>query len=83
MKLQEELNRLKGDAEGIDEAKVRSILLKEYNIEIGAGLGDLAGKVWRVGLMGTSCNKRNVILFLSLLYTILKSMGVDVKEGLY
>ncbi len=37
---------------GVDEAKVRKVLLEEYNIEIGAGLGDLAGKIWRICLMG-------------------------------
>jgi alanine-glyoxylate transaminase/serine-glyoxylate transaminase/serine-pyruvate transaminase len=46
--------------EGIDEAKVRTSLLNDYHIEIGAGLGELAGKVWRVGLMGYSSNEENV-----------------------
>ena len=46
--------------EGIDEAKVRSSLLNDYNIEIGAGLGELAGKVWRIGLMGYSSNEKNI-----------------------
>ena len=38
--------------DGVDEAGVRKALLDEFNIEIGAGLGPLAGKIWRVGLMG-------------------------------
>jgi alanine-glyoxylate transaminase/serine-glyoxylate transaminase/serine-pyruvate transaminase len=38
--------------DGVDEAAVRKLLLEEYSIEIGAGLGPLAGKIWRVGLMG-------------------------------
>ena len=67
--------------DGVDEARVRSSLLNHYNIEIGAGLGDLSGKVWRIGLMGASCTQRNVVLFLSALYTILKGMGADVKPG--
>lgn len=46
--------------EGIDEAKVRFLLLNDYNIEIGAGLGELAGKVWRIGLMGYSSNEDNI-----------------------
>ena len=46
--------------EGIDEAKVRLSLLNDYNIEIGAGLGELAGKVWRIGLMGYSSNDENI-----------------------
>jgi alanine-glyoxylate transaminase/serine-glyoxylate transaminase/serine-pyruvate transaminase len=46
--------------EGVDEANVRSRLLNEFNIEIGAGLGELAGKVWRIGLMGYSSNEENI-----------------------
>ncbi len=46
--------------EGINEAKVRTSLLNDYNIEIGAGLGELAGKVWRIGLMGYSSNEENI-----------------------
>jgi len=46
--------------EGVDEAVVRGSLLNDHNIEIGAGLGPLAGKVWRVGLMGESSNPGNV-----------------------
>jgi alanine-glyoxylate transaminase / serine-glyoxylate transaminase / serine-pyruvate transaminase len=46
--------------EGIDEASVRMSLLNDYNIEIGAGLGELAGKVWRIGLMGYSSNNENI-----------------------
>ena len=44
----------------IDEASIRKTLLNQYNIEVGAGLGDLAGKVWRIGLMGESCQMANV-----------------------
>ena len=46
--------------EGDDDATIRAKLLKDYNIEIGAGLGPLAGKIWRIGLMGQSSNKRNI-----------------------
>jgi alanine-glyoxylate transaminase/serine-glyoxylate transaminase/serine-pyruvate transaminase len=56
---------------GVDEPGVRGRLLKEYNIEIGGGLGELKGKVWRVGLMGFSSRPENVILFLSALQRIL------------
>lgn len=45
--------------QGADDAKVRSHLLNNFGIEIGAGLGPLAGKIWRVGLMGYSCTKEN------------------------
>lgn len=46
--------------EGVDDAAVRSALLADYNLEIGAGLGALAGKVWRIGLMGSASTQRNV-----------------------
>ena len=48
--------------DGVDEPTVRMHLLDEYNIEIGAGLGPLAGKIWRVGLMGASSAPRLVLL---------------------
>jgi alanine-glyoxylate transaminase/serine-glyoxylate transaminase/serine-pyruvate transaminase len=48
--------------EGIDEAAVRTHLLETFNIEIGAGLGPLAGKIWRVGLMGASSSPRLIVL---------------------
>ena len=57
--------------EAVDELKVRSRLLNEYNIEIGGGLGELKGRVWRVGLMGYSSRPENVLLFLSALDRIL------------
>ena len=67
--------------EGVTDARVRSTLLNDFKIELGAGLGELAGKVWRVGLMGSSCTSRNIFLFLSSLYTILKKEGADVRNG--
>jgi len=67
--------------EGAEDAKVRKALLNDFGIEIGAGLGALAGKVWRVGLMGHSSTRKNVILFLSALTAILKAQGVSVKSG--
>ena len=57
--------------EGVDDAAVRGRLLKEYHIEIGGGLGELKGKVWRVGLMGASSTRSNVITFLGALKAIL------------
>lgn len=59
--------------EGIDDATVRSTLLNDYNLEIGAGLGVLAGKVWRIGLMGFSSRKENIILCTSALKEIFES----------
>jgi alanine-glyoxylate transaminase / serine-glyoxylate transaminase / serine-pyruvate transaminase len=46
--------------EGVDDAAARSRLLNEFNLEIGAGLGALAGKIWRIGLMGASASRNNV-----------------------
>ena len=57
--------------EGADDMKVRKSLLNDFGIEIGGGLGDLAGKIWRVGLMGHSSNRKNVFLFLSSLEAVL------------
>lgn len=58
---------------GVDEAKVRKILLEEYNIEIGAGLGDLAGKIWRIGLMGYTSTEQNINTFVSAIKDILEN----------
>lgn len=56
---------------GVDEALVRSRLLNEYNIEIAGGLGELKGKVWRVGLMGYSARRENVAVLIEALRRIL------------
>jgi len=53
--------------EGADEAAVRKRLLTDFNIEIGAGLGPLKGKIWRVGLMGETSSRQNVESFLTAL----------------
>ena len=66
---------------GVDEAVVRRKLINDYNIEIGAGLGDLQGKVWRIGLMGESARESNVFAFLSALERILPDQGYDVAYG--
>jgi alanine-glyoxylate transaminase/serine-glyoxylate transaminase/serine-pyruvate transaminase len=66
---------------GIDDATVRSRLLNEYQLEIGAGLGDLAGKVWRIGLMGHACNQRNVLFCLGALDAILGNMKAPIHAG--
>ena len=67
--------------EGVDEALVRSRLLTEFNLEIGAGLGTLAGKVWRIGLMGHSSRAENIFLCLGALEAVLSDMGADIKTG--
>jgi alanine-glyoxylate transaminase/serine-glyoxylate transaminase/serine-pyruvate transaminase len=66
---------------GIDEAKVRQRLLREFNMEIGAGLGPLAGKIWRVGLMGASSTPALLVLFLGALEHILHGMGHESAGG--
>lgn len=63
---------------GVDDAAARKALLEEFNLEIGAGLGALAGKVWRIGLMGHASRKENVILCLSAIEAVL---GDAVNKG--
>ncbi|MGB0467876.1 MAG: pyridoxal-phosphate-dependent aminotransferase family protein [Pontibacterium sp.] len=67
--------------EGVDEAEVRSRLLADYSLEIGAGLGSLAGKVWRIGLMGTASNRRNVMFCLAALENTLTAMDAPITKG--
>jgi len=67
--------------QGVDEAQVRRTLLNEFGIEIGAGLGPLAGKIWRFGLMGYSCRPDNVMLCLSALGSVLSDMGLPIHVG--
>ena len=67
--------------EGADDAAVRSRLLNEFNLEIGAGLGALAGKVWRIGLMGHSSNMKNVLFCLSALNIVLSDMGAQIEKA--
>ncbi len=66
--------------EGINDATVRSTLLNEYGIEIGGGLGKFKGRVWRIGLMGYTSKKENVMLFLSALEDILTYLGYKINE---
>ena len=56
---------------GYTEANIRARLLNEYGVEIGGGLGEFAGKVWRIGLMGHTARQRNVTLLLGALREIL------------
>ncbi len=67
--------------EGVDEAAVRSTLLKDYSLEIGAGLGPMAGKIWRIGLMGYASNAKNVLLCLGALEAVLGGMGASITTG--
>lgn len=58
--------------DGVDEPTIRRRLLDDYGIEVGAGLGPLAGKIWRVGLMGSGSTRANVTFFLSALSEALR-----------
>jgi alanine-glyoxylate transaminase/serine-glyoxylate transaminase/serine-pyruvate transaminase len=64
---------------GVDEAAIRARLLNEFNLEIGAGLGDMAGKIWRIGLMGYSAKQENVDYCLKALKACLPSASTTGK----
>jgi alanine-glyoxylate transaminase / serine-glyoxylate transaminase / serine-pyruvate transaminase len=66
---------------GISEAEVRKALLAEFNLEIGGGLGPVKGKVWRIGLLGESATRANVLLLLSALESVLARQGVRCAPG--
>jgi alanine-glyoxylate transaminase/serine-glyoxylate transaminase/serine-pyruvate transaminase len=67
--------------DGVDEAAVRRVLLEEFSIEIGAGLGPLAGRIWRVGLMGAGSSSQLILLFLSALERALRAQAYPVTPG--
>lgn len=66
--------------DGVDEAAVRQRLLQQFGIEIGAGLGPLAGRIWRVGLMGEGSSLANVFLFLSAFESVLRACGLPLDS---
>lgn len=67
--------------DGVDEAAVRAHLLSKFDLEIGAGLGPLAGQVWRIGLMGHAARAENVVLCLSALEDALTLQQVRIERG--
>jgi len=67
--------------EGVDDARVRGRLLADFDLEIGAGLGALAGRTWRIGLMGYASRQRNVVFCLNALEAVLKQEGFRVEGG--
>ena len=67
--------------DGVDEAAVRKQLLQQFDIEVGAGLGPLAGKIWRVGLMGASSTPAIILLFLGAFESVLRAQGAAVPRG--
>jgi alanine-glyoxylate transaminase/serine-glyoxylate transaminase/serine-pyruvate transaminase len=66
---------------GIDEGEVRRALLTQYDLEIGAGLGPLKGKVWRVGLMGHTARREHVVAFLGAFEEVLARLGAPIERG--
>ncbi len=66
---------------GADDVATRKMLLERFGIEIGGGLGEFKGRVWRIGLMGYSCRANNVLLFLAALEQCLLAQGVRITEG--
>ncbi|MFZ5945534.1 MAG: pyridoxal-phosphate-dependent aminotransferase family protein [Bacillota bacterium] len=68
--------------EGVDDVSVRKYLLNRFNIEIGGGLGEGKGKVWRIGTMGYTCNEQNVLLLLTALESALKAQNYNIESGI-
>ncbi|CAM4516798.1 (S)-ureidoglycine-glyoxylate aminotransferase [Paenibacillus endophyticus] len=66
---------------GVDGESVRSMLLDHYGIEIASSFGPLKGKIWRIGTMGYSCSKRNVLLTLGALEAVLLRHGHSLEAG--
>jgi len=67
--------------EGVNDARVRGILLEDFNIEIAGGLGAFAGRMWRIGVMGYSASEANVVLVLAALEHALRAEGCRVDGG--
>lgn len=66
---------------GIDDVQTRKALLNRFGIEIGGGLGEFKGKVWRIGLMGHTARPKNVLLFLAALESLLAEQGYSFEHG--
>jgi alanine-glyoxylate transaminase/serine-glyoxylate transaminase/serine-pyruvate transaminase len=67
--------------DGVDDARIRTRLLNDRNIEIGGGLGPLKGKIWRIGLMGSGSTRDNVRLVLDALQRALAAEGYACPSG--
>lgn len=70
-----------GIPDGVDDARVRQTLLDDYDLEIGAGLGEFAGKAWRIGLMGQSASRRHVLACLTALGSAMAAQGRPADCG--
>jgi alanine-glyoxylate transaminase/serine-glyoxylate transaminase/serine-pyruvate transaminase len=75
-----QLNAVKIPA-GVDDLTVRKKLLNDFGIEIGGGLGDFKGKVWRIGIMGHNARATNVLVLLGALEQCLQSVGCKITPG--
>jgi (S)-ureidoglycine---glyoxylate transaminase len=67
--------------DGVDDARVRRMLLEDFGIEIGAAFGPLQGKIWRIGTMGYSARRQNVLVALGALEQVLRREGWPVHGG--
>ena len=65
----------------MDDGAVRRCLLEDFNIEIGGGLGGVAGKIWRIGTMGHGATQANVVYLLSALEVIFSKLGYIERAG--
>jgi alanine-glyoxylate transaminase/serine-glyoxylate transaminase/serine-pyruvate transaminase len=66
---------------GLEDGPARRKLLEEHGIEVGAGLGEVAGKIWRVGLMGHTSRRENVMRFLAALEELIRGAGLSRSMG--
>ena len=67
--------------DGVDELRVRRRLIEDFGIEIGAAFGQLQGRIWRIGTMGYSASRRNVLLCLAALEHVLRDEGFRSHPG--
>lgn len=67
--------------EGVNDVEIRKRLLADFNLEVGAGLGSLAGKVLRIGLMGYTANVKNIFYCLDALETVLAGLNAPIRVG--
>ncbi|HBO51825.1 MAG: alanine--glyoxylate aminotransferase family protein [Planctomycetota bacterium] len=67
--------------EGVDDAGFRKALLDDYDIEVGGGLGEVAGKIWRIGLMGETSSRESIMTFLGALEALLQASGCLESPG--
>ena len=66
---------------GVEDVKIRGRLMEEFNIEIAGGIGELKGRIWRIGTMGSSCTANNVLLLLGALEKCLLEEGFKLPPG--